>query len=341
MKKALITGITGQDGSYLADLLLSKGYEVHGIIRRNSTSDGTDRINYLLSSPKITLHYGDLTDFSNITSIIQETRPDEIYNLAAQSHVKVSFSNALYTADVDALGVCRILEALKILGMINTVKFYQASTSEMYGLVQEIPQREGTKFHPRSPYGVAKLYAHWITKNYRESYGLFGCNGILFNHESPRRGETFVTRKITKTLAKIKNGKHSLPLELGNMDAKRDWGHAKDYVKAMWLMLQHDKPDDYVVAMGEQHSVREFVEIACKHFEFDIEWKGEGIEEVAVFKNTDNVLVKVNPEFYRPAEVDSLVGDSSYAKSRIGWTPRYSFYDLVKEMCDSDLEATR
>ncbi|MDW7641251.1 MAG: GDP-mannose 4,6-dehydratase [Nitrosarchaeum sp.] len=341
MKKALITGITGQDGSYLADLLLSKGYEVHGIIRRNSTSDGTDRINYLLSSPKITLHYGDLTDFSNIMSIIQETRPDEIYNLAAQSHVKVSFSNALYTADVDALGVCRILEALKILGMINTVKFYQASTSEMYGLVQEIPQREGTKFHPRSPYGVAKLYAHWITKNYRESYGLFGCNGILFNHESPRRGETFVTRKITKTLAKIKNGKHSLPLELGNMDAKRDWGHAKDYVKAMWLMLQHDKPDDYVVAMGEQHSVREFVEIACKHFEFDIEWKGEGIEEVAVFKNTDNVLVKVNPEFYRPAEVDSLVGDSSYAKSRIGWTPRYSFYDLVKEMCDSDLEATR
>lgn len=341
MKKALITGITGQDGSYLADLLLSKGYEVHGIIRRNSTSDGTDRINYLLSSPKITLHYGDLTDFSNIMSIIQETRPDEIYNLAAQSHVKVSFSNALYTADVDALGVCRILEALKILGMINTVKFYQASTSEMYGLVQEIPQREGTKFHPRSPYGVAKLYAHWITKNYRESYGLFGCNGILFNHESPRRGETFVTRKITKTLAKIKNGKHSLPLEIGNMDAKRDWGHAKDYVKAMWLMLQHDKPDDYVVAMGEQHSVREFVEIACKHFEFDIEWKGEGIEEVAVFKNTDNVLVKVNPEFYRPAEVDSLVGDSSYAKSRIGWTPRYSFYDLVKEMCDSDLEATR
>jgi GDPmannose 4,6-dehydratase len=225
--------------------------------------------------------------------------------------------------------------------MINTTKFYQASTSEMYGLVQEIPQREGTKFHPRSPYGVAKLYAYWITKNYREAYGLFGCNGILFNHESPRRGETFVTRKITKTLAEIKNGKRSLPLELGNMDAKRDWGHAKDYVEAMWLMLQRNKPDDYVVAMGEQHSVREFVEIACEHFGFDIEWKGEGIEEVAVFRNTNNVLVKINSEFYRPAEVDSLVGDSSYTKSRIGWIPRYSFSDLVKEMCDSDLEATK
>ena len=341
MKKALITGITGQDGSYLADLLLSKGYQVHGIIRRNSTSDCTDRINYLLSNNNITLHYGDLTDFSNITSIIQETRPDEIYNLAAQSHVKVSFSNALYTADVDALGVCRILEALRILGMINTAKFYQASTSEMYGLVQAIPQREDTKFHPRSPYGVAKLYAHWITKNYREAYGLFGCSGILFNHESPRRGETFVTRKITKTLAEIKNGKRDLPLELGNMDAKRDWGHAKDYVEAMWLMLQCDKPDDYVVATGEQHSVREFVDIACKHFGFDIEWSGKGVEEVATIKGTGEILVKVNPEFYRPAEVDSLVGDPTYTKERIGWNPKYSFADLVKEMCDSDLEATK
>ena len=341
MKKALITGITGQDGSYLADLLLGKGYKVDGIIRRNSTSDCTDRINYLLDNPKITLHYGDLTDFSNITSIIQESRPDEIYNLAAQSHVKISFSNALYTADVDALGVCRILEALRILGMINTTKFYQASTSEMYGLVQEIPQREGTKFHPRSPYGVAKLYAHWITKNYREAYGLFGCSGILFNHESPRRGETFVTRKITKTLSEIKNGKRTASLELGNMDAKRDWGHAKDYVEAMWLMLQHKTPDDYVVSMGQQHSVREFVEISCKHIGFDIEWSGKGIEEIATIKGTGEVLVKVNPEFYRPTEVDSLVGDPTYTKERIGWKPKYSFSDLVKEMCDSDLEATK
>ena len=266
MKTALITGITGQDGSYLAEFLLKKGYRVHGIIRRNSTSDCTDRINSFLGNPYITLHYGDLTDFSNLTSIIQETRPDEIYNLAAQSHVKVSFSNALYTADVDALGVTRLLEALRVLGMINTTKFYQASTSEMYGKVQSIPQRENTPFHPRSPYGVAKLYAHWITKNYREAYNLFACNGILFNHESPRRGENFVTRKITKSLSEIKNGKRDAPLELGNLDAKRDWGHAKDYVEAMWLMLQQENPDDYGVSIGEQHSVRKFVSIACEHF---------------------------------------------------------------------------
>lgn len=341
MKNALITGITGQDGSYLADLLLEKGYNVHGIIRRNSTSDCTDRINYLLENPRITLHYGDLTDFSNITSIIQETRPDEIYNLAAQSHVKVSFSNALYTSDVDALGVCRILEALRILGMINTTKFYQASTSEMYGLVQTIPQREDTKFHPRSPYGVAKLYAHWITKNYRESYGLFGCSGILFNHESPRRGETFVTRKITKTLSEIKNGKRVAPLELGNMNAKRDWGHAKDYVEAMWLMLQHNTPNDYVVSMGQQHSVRDFVNIACEYIGFDIEWSGSDINEVARNNKTGEILVKVNSEFYRPAEVESLVGDSTFTRKTIGWKPKYSFEDLVKEMCDSDLDATR
>ena len=341
MKTALITGITGQDGSYLAEFLLKKGYRVHGIIRRNSTSDCTDRINPFLGNPYITLHYGDLTDFSNLTSIIQETRPDEIYNLAAQSHVKVSFSNALYTTDVDALGVTRILEALRVLGMINTTKFYQASTSEMYGKVQSIPQREDTKFHPRSPYGVAKLYAHWITKNYREAYGLFGCSGILFNHESPRRGETFVTRKITKILSEIKNGKRDAPLELGNMDAKRDWGHAKDYVEAMWLMLQQENPDDYVVSMGEQHSVREFVNIACEHIGFDIEWSGSGIDEVVKIKGTDEVLVQVNPEFYRPTEVDSLVGDPTFVKDEIGWEPKYSFAELVKEMCDSDMEATK
>ena len=341
MKTALITGITGQDGSYLAEFLLKKGYRVHGIIRRNSTSDCTDRINSFLGNPYITLHYGDLTDFSNLTSIIQETRPDEIYNLAAQSHVKVSFSNALYTADVDALGVTRLLEALRVLGMINTTKFYQASTSEMYGKVQSIPQRENTPFHPRSPYGVAKLYAHWITKNYREAYNLFACNGILFNHESPRRGENFVTRKITKSLSEIKNGKRDAPLELGNMDAKRDWGHAKDYVEAMWLMLQQENPDDYVVSMGEQHSVREFVNIACEHIGFDIEWSGSGIDEVAKIKGTDEVLVKVNPEFYRPTEVDSLVGDPTFVKNTIGWKPKYSFAELVKEMCDSDMEATK
>jgi len=341
MKTALITGITGQDGSYLAEFLLEKGYQVHGIIRRNSTSDCTDRINSFLGNPYITLHYGDLTDFSNLTSIIQETRPDEIYNLAAQSHVKVSFSNALYTADVDALGVTRLLEALRVLGMINTTKFYQASTSEMYGKVQSIPQRENTPFHPRSPYGVAKLYAHWITKNYREAYNLFACNGILFNHESPRRGENFVTRKITKSLSEIKNGKRDAPLELGNMDAKRDWGHAKDYVEAMWLMLQQENPDDYVVSMGEQHSVREFVNIACEHIGFDIEWSGSGIDEVAKIKGTDEVLVRVNPDFYRPTEVDSLVGDSTFTKKTLGWKPKYSFADLVKEMCDSDMEAIK
>ena len=341
MKTALITGITGQDGSYLAEFLLKKGYRVHGIIRRNSTSDCTDRINPFLGNPYITLHYGDLTDFSNLTSIIQETRPDEIYNLAAQSHVKVSFSNALYTADVDALGVTRLLEALRVLGMINTTKFYQASTSEMYGKVQSIPQRENTPFHPRSPYGVAKLYAHWITKNYREAYNLFACNGILFNHESPRRGENFVTRKITKSLSEIKNGKRDAPLELGNLDAKRDWGHAKDYVEAMWLMLQQENPDDYVVSMGEQHSVRKFVSIACEHIGFDIEWSGSGIDEVVKIKGTDEVLVQVNPEFYRPTEVDSLVGDPTFVKDEIGWEPKYSFAELVKEMCDSDMGATK
>lgn len=341
MKTALITGITGQDGSYLAELLLEKGYRVHGIIRRNSTSDCTDRIKELLSNPNIKLDYGDLSDFSNITSIIQDSQPDEIYNLAAQSHVKVSFSNSLYTTDVTAVGVVRILEAIRVLGLIEKTKFYQASTSELFGKVQEVPQRETTPFYPRSPYGVSKLYGFWITKNYRESYNLFGCNGILFNHESPRRGELFVTKKITKTLSEIKNKKKKGPLELGNLDAKRDWGHAKDYVRSMWMMLQHDVPDDYVVSMEEQHSVKEFVNIACDYIGFDIEWKGEGKDEVAIDKNTKKVLVQINPDYYRPAEVESLVGDCSKAKKILNWKPEYTFEKLVEEMCKFDLEMTK
>jgi GDPmannose 4,6-dehydratase len=341
MKTALITGITGQDGSYLAELLLSKGYKVNGIIRRNSTSDCTDRIKGLLVNPNIKLHYGDLSDFSNVTSLIQETQPDEVYNLAAQSHVKVSFSNSLYTTDVDAVGVVRILEAIRVLGLVEKTRFYQASTSELFGKVQEVPQKETTPFYPRSPYGVSKLYGFWITKNYRESYNLFGCNGILFNHESPRRGELFVTRKITKTLSEIKNGKKKGPLELGNLDAKRDWGHAKDYVLSMWLMLQHDFPDDYVVSMEQQHSVRDFVNIACKHIGFDIEWCGQGKDEIAIDKNTNKILVQINPEYYRPAEVESLVGNCAKAKSVLKWKPKYSFEDLVEEMCKFDLEATK
>ena len=305
MKTALITGITGQDGSYLAELLLEKNYKVHGLIRRNSTSDGTDRINHLLKFPTITLHYGDMTDFACLAQLIKDIQPDEIYNLAAQSHVKVSFSNALYTADANGLGTLRILEAIKLLGLEKTTRFYQAATSEMFGEVQSIPQREDTPFYPRSPYGVAKLYAHWITKNYREAYGMFACSGILFNHESPRRGETFVTRKITKTLAEIRNGKRILPLELGNLDAKRDWGHAKDYVEAMWLMLQQEEPEDFVIATGQQHTVREFVDAAFDYMGYSIEWVGEGLKEVAKDYGTGEVLVKINPEFYRPAEVDS------------------------------------
>lgn len=341
MKTALITGITGQDGSYLAELLLEKGYKVHGIIRRNSTSDCTDRIKELLTNPNIKLDYGDLSDFSNVTSIIQETQPDEVYNLAAQSHVKVSFSNSLYTTDVDAVGVVRILEAIRVLGLIDKTRFYQASTSELFGKVQEVPQKETTPFYPRSPYGVSKLYGFWITKNYRESYNLFGCNGILFNHESPRRGELFVTRKITKTLSEIKNGKKKGPLELGNLDAKRDWGHAKDYVRSMWMMLQHDSPDDYVVSMEQQHSVRDFVNIACKYIGFDIEWSGDGIDEVAIDKNTNKVLVQINSDYYRPAEVESLVGDCTKAKNVLNWKPEYSFENLVEEMCKSDLYLTK
>ena len=341
MKTALITGITGQDGSYLAELLLEKNYKVHGLIRRNSTSDGTDRINHLLKLPTITLHYGDMTDFACLAQLIKDIQPDEIYNLAAQSHVKVSFSNALYTADANGLGTLRILEAIKLLGLEKTTRFYQAATSEMFGEVQSIPQREDTPFYPRSPYGVAKLYAHWITKNYREAYGIFACSGILFNHESPRRGETFVTRKITKTLAEIRNGKRILPLELGNLDAKRDWGHAKDYVEAMWLMLQQEEPEDFVIATGQQHTVREFVDAAFDYMGYSIEWVGEGLKEVAKDYGTGEVLVKINPEFYRPSEVDSLVGDCTKAKETLGWKHNYSFTQLVEEMCKYDLEHTR
>lgn len=340
-KTALITGITGQDGSYLAELLLNKGYDVHGIIRRNSISDSTGRITPLLSNSNIHLHYGDLTDFSNITSIIQETRPDEIYNLAAQSHVKFSFTNSLYTTDVDAVGVVRILEAIRILGLSEKTRFYQASTSELFGKVQETPQKETTPFYPRSPYGVSKLYGFWIVKNYRESYNMFGCNGILFNHESPRRGELFVTRKITKALAEISIGKKKAPLELGNLDAKRDWGHAKDYVRSMWMMLQNDIPDDYVISMEQQHSVRDFVNISCKYFGFDMEWSGEGINEIGIDINVGKPLVQINPEYYRPAEVESLIGDCSKAKEILKWKPEYTFEQLVEEMCENDLKLAK
>ena len=341
MKTALITGITGQDGSYLAELLLEKNYKVHGLIRRNSTSDGTDRINHLLKLPTITLHYGDMTDFACLAQLIKDIQPDEIYNLAAQSHVKVSFSNALYTADANGLGTLRLLEIIKLLGMERSTKLYQAGTSEMFGEVQFIPQREDTPFYPRSPYGVAKLYAYWITKNYREAYNMFACTGILFNHESPRRGETFVTRKITKTLAEIKRGEREEPMELGNLDAKRDWGHAKDYVEAMWLMLQQEEPEDFVIATGQQHTVREFVDAAFDYMGYTIEWVGEGLKEVAKDYGTGEVLVKINPEFYRPAEVDSLVGDCTKAKETLGWKHNYSFTQLVEEMCKYDLEHTR
>ena len=341
MKTALITGITGQDGSYLAELLLEKNYRVHGLIRRNSTSDGTDRINHLLKLPTITLHYGDMTDFACLASLVKEVKPDEIYNLAAQSHVKVSFSNSLYTADANGLGTLRLLETIRILGLENTVKYYQAATSEMYGQVQSIPQREDTPFYPRSPYGVAKLYAHWITKNYRESYGIHASSGILFNHESPRRGETFVTRKITKALAEIRYSKKTTPLELGNLDAKRDWGHAKDYVEAMWLMTQQENPDDYVIATGQQHTVREFVEASCDYMGYNLEWVGEGLKEIGRERGTGEVLVQVNPDFYRPAEVESLVGDCTKAKEKLGWKHNYSFTELVEEMCKYDLENAR
>ena len=329
MKVALITGITGQDGSYLAELLLEKGYEVHGIIRRASLLN-TGRIDHIFD--QLHLHYGDLTDSLNIVKIIQNVEPDEIYNLGAQSHVKVSFEEPEYTAQTDALGTLRVLEAVKLLGMRDRTRVYQASTSELYGLVQAVPQTEDTPFYPRSPYGVAKLYGYWIVKNYRESYGLHASSGILFNHESPRRGETFVTRKITRGLSRISTGLQGT-LELGNLNAKRDWGHAKDYVEAMWLMLQQQDPDDYVIATGVQYSVKDFIDEAAPYFGFNIEWRGEGLDEVGYCKSTQRNVITVSPRYFRPAEVESLLGDPTKAKEVLGWEPKYDFKELVQEMC--------
>ena len=328
MKVALITGITGQDGSYLAELLLEKGYEVHGIVRRASLIN-THRIDHIYS--KIKLHYGDLTDATNIIGVIKKVQPDEIYNLGAQSHVKVSFETPEYTGNVDGLGTLRVLEAVRLLGMEDKVRIYQASTSELYGEVQETPQTETTPFYPRSPYGVAKLYGFWIVKNYRESYGMHASSGILFNHESPRRGETFVTRKITRGLSRISVGLQDC-LYLGNLDAKRDWGHAKDYARAMWLMLQQDEPDDYVIATGEQYTVREFVNKASNYFGMKIEWMGEGMDEVGYDWNTKRPVVKVSDKYFRPAEVESLLGDATKAKEKLGWEPEISFKELIEDM---------
>lgn len=340
MKKALITGITGQDGAYLAELLLEKGYEVHGIKRRSSLFN-TDRIDHLYQDPhesdrRFILHHGDLTDSSSLIRIIQQVQPDEIYNLAAQSHVAVSFEEPEYTANSDALGALRILEAIRILGLESKARLYQASTSELFGLVQEIPQKETTPFYPRSPYAVAKLYAYWITVNYREAYGIYACNGILFNHESPVRGETFVTRKITRGLARIKLGLQDC-LYLGNLDAKRDWGHAKDYVEMQWLMLQQEKPEDFVIATGMQHSVRDFVNTAAKKLEMEIIWNGQGITEIGLWKGRD--IIKVDPRYFRPTEVEALLGDSSKAKEKLGWVPEISFEELVTEMVCEDLKS--
>jgi GDPmannose 4,6-dehydratase len=348
-KKALITGITGQDGSYLAELLLDKGYEVHGIKRRAS-SFNTDRIDGLYQDPHVDnrnliLHYGDLSDSSNLTRILQEVQPDEVYNLAAQSHVAVSFESPEYTADVDGLGALRLLEAIRLLGLEKTTRFYQASTSELYGLVQETPQTETTPFHPRSPYAVAKMYAYWITVNYREAYGMYACNGILFNHESPRRGETFVTRKITRGLANIYEGLDDC-LYLGNLDAKRDWGHAKDYVEMQWLMLQQDNPEDYVIATGKQYSVRDFIECALEELGLGIKWQGKGLDEMGVLesvpknckKKVGDVLIRIDARYFRPAEVETLLGDASKAKKQLGWSPKITFKELVCEMVRSDLE---
>jgi GDPmannose 4,6-dehydratase len=338
MKKALITGITGQDGSYLTEFLLKKGYEIHGIIRRSSTFN-TWRINHIYKDPHETddfhLHYGDIVDTTNIIRLIKEIEPDEIYNLAAQSHVQVSFETAEYTADCDALGILRILEAIRLLNLEKKVKIYQASTSEMFGQAQEIPQKETTPFYPRSPYGAAKLYAYWIVKNYREAYNIFACNGILFNHESPRRGQTFVTRKITMALAKIKLGLQN-KLYLGNLEAKRDWGYAKEYVEAMYLTLQQDKPDDYVIATGETHSVREFIEKACEELNIELKWKNKGINEKGIDKKTGKVIIEIDPVYFRPTEVNLLLGDPSKAKKILKWTPKTKFEDLVKLMVKAD-----
>lgn len=354
MKRALITGITGQDGSYLAEFLLEKGYEVHGIKRRASLFN-TQRVDHIYEDPHVSnsrfhLHYGDLTDSSNLTRILSEVRPDEVYNLGAQSHVAVSFEAPEYTADVDAIGTLRLLEAIRFLGMEKSCRFYQASTSELFGLVQEIPQKETTPFHPRSPYAVAKMYAYWITVNYREAYGMYACNGILFNHESPRRGETFVTRKITRALANISQGVEKC-LFLGNMDSLRDWGHAKDYVRMQWMMLQQETPDDFVIATGKQISVREFVRLSAKEAGIELEFTGEGVNEIATILKVDNsiapsvkggdVIVKVDPRYFRPAEVETLLGDPTKAKEKLGWTPEITVEEMCAEMVASDLEIAR
>jgi len=353
-KKALITGITGQDGAYLAEFLLKKGYEVHGIKRRAS-SFNTDRIDHLYQDPheserRFILHYGDMTDSSSLVHIMQKVQPDEVYNLAAQSHVAVSFEEPEYTANSDALGTLRLLEAIRILGLENKTRFYQASTSELFGKVQEVPQKETTPFYPRSPYAAAKLYAYWITVNYREAYGMYACNGILFNHESPVRGETFVTRKITRALARIKLGLQDC-LFLGNLDAKRDWGHAKDYVEMQWLMLQQDAPDDFAIATGEQHSVRDFVDAAADELGMKIKWQGKGVDEIGILESIDQSqvtsdqspkvgdrIVAVDPRYFRPTEVETLLGDPSKAKSQLGWTPKITFKELVSEMVREDLK---
>lgn len=340
-KKALITGITGQDGAYLAELLLKKGYIVHGVKRRSS-SFNTDRIDHLYQDPhvdnaKFVLHYGDLTDSTNLIRIIQQVQPDEIYNLAAMSHVAVSFETPEYTANADGIGTLRILEAIRILGLEKKTKFYQASTSELYGLVQEVPQKETTPFYPRSPYAVAKMYAYWITVNYREAYGIYACNGILFNHESPIRGETFVTRKITRALARIKLGLQEC-LYLGNMDSLRDWGHARDYVEMQWLMLQQEQPEDFVIATGVQYSVRQFVDAAASELGIQFTWKGQGVEETGTDQH-GKVIVKVDPRYFRPTEVETLLGDPTKAREKLGWTPKITFQELVSEMVREDLKS--
>jgi len=341
MKRALITGITGQDGAYLAELLLDKGYEVHGVKRRAS-SFNTSRIDHLYQDPhergvRLHLHYGDLTDATNLIRIIQQTQPDEIYNLAAQSHVGVSFETPEYTANADALGSLRVLEAIRILGLGARTRFYQASTSEMFGKVQEVPQRETTPFYPRSPYGAAKVYAYWITVNYREAYGLFACNGILFNHESPIRGETFVTRKITRGLARALVGLEQCVF-LGNLDSRRDWGHARDYVRAQWLMLQQEQPEDFVIATGEQHSVREFAELTAEALGMHLEWQGRDAEERGVDTKTGRTVIRIDPRYFRPTEVDTLLGDPTKAREKLGWQPEIGFQSLVREMVEEDLE---
>jgi len=341
MQKALITGITGQDGAYLAEFLLKKGYEVHGIKRRSSSLN-TERIDHLYQDPhdadlRFVLHYGDMTDANNLIRVVQEIQPHEIYNLAAQSHVAVSFESPEYTANVDALGTLRLLETIRILGLTTAVRFYQASTSELYGMAQETPQSETTPFHPRSPYAVAKLYAYWITVNYREAYGMYACNGILFNHESPIRGETFVTRKITRGLARIKAGLQEC-LYLGNLDAKRDWGHARDYVEMQWMMLQQDTPEDYVIATGQQYSVRDFVDAAAQEIGIELTWRGRGREEKA-FDRRGECVVSIDPRYFRPAEADTLVGDAHKARTKLGWRPTVTFREIVAEMVASDLQA--